>query len=143
MGSVIGITRAGRPSLPTATKELRGTLEKSRLNPDEPKLDPVKIGKPPKGLGPAAVDVWHELAPLVDEQQAMVLGIITAAAMALGHLSAIHKLLAQTGRLGRNVTRGVVTPAQAEGRQPATCAGLEIAAQAKGVGAGLAVVING
>jgi hypothetical protein len=45
---------------------LRGTIEKSRENPAEPRLEPCKLGKPPDALDRAAAAVWTELAPLVD-----------------------------------------------------------------------------
>lgn len=52
--------------LPTALKALRGTLKPERINPNEPRLEVTKLGKPPSDLNPDEVTLWHELRDLVD-----------------------------------------------------------------------------
>ena len=59
---VLTVGKRGPPPLPTALKKLRGTLEKSRANPHEPRIEP---GSPPvpQGLDKIAQERWNFLAP--------------------------------------------------------------------------------
>jgi P27 family predicted phage terminase small subunit len=56
----------GRPPLPTSVKVLRGTIERSRLNPNEPK--PPLLGRspviPPEvRADPRALLAWRQIVP--------------------------------------------------------------------------------
>ena len=52
---------AGRKPLPTHLKMVRGTLQKCRMNPDEPTPDP-EIPDAPPHLSPEAREEWERLA---------------------------------------------------------------------------------
>lgn len=67
MGQVVGISRAGRPRLPTALKELKGTSSPSRENPAEPKVKATRIGAPPADLAPEHHAHWIALAQAVNK----------------------------------------------------------------------------
>lgn len=56
----------GRPRVPDALKERRGTARKSRRVAGAPELEAVQLPAPPPELSAAERAVWRELAPLVD-----------------------------------------------------------------------------
>ena len=66
MGTVVGISRAGRPALPTALKALKGTLRPSRVNESEPAVKPIKIGAPPADADELEQQIWRDLASAVN-----------------------------------------------------------------------------
>ena len=54
----------GRKPLPTSLKVFRGTAQKCRINPHEPK-PPVAAPEPPDFLGPIARREWERKVPLL------------------------------------------------------------------------------
>jgi phage terminase small subunit len=64
--------RRGPQPQPTALKVLRGNPGRRRLNPDEPKPEPLESLKPPAWLTPEAAAIWREDAPHVHQ-----LGLLT------------------------------------------------------------------
>ena len=62
-----------RPTLPTATKMLAGTVRKHRLNLNEPSPERA-IPVPPAKLGAKARQVWQQVAQVLDE-----MGVLTVA----------------------------------------------------------------
>ena len=63
-----------RPLLPTAVKELRGTAQPCRINPDEPRLGCVPVPAPEGKVSAAVARVWARHAAMVD-----ALGVFTVA----------------------------------------------------------------
>lgn len=49
---------AGRKPLPTVIKQLKGTLQKCRTNPHEPKV-PGTLGDPPEYMSARAKEAWR------------------------------------------------------------------------------------
>ena len=54
--------RGGHNRLPAAVKEARGTLRRSRENPDAPEVEAGHPPRPPRHLPEAERRVWRELA---------------------------------------------------------------------------------
>jgi len=54
----------GRPPKPTVQKELGGTLQPSRANPNEPKPE-VYLPTPPDWLSERAMRYWHEIGAVL------------------------------------------------------------------------------
>ena len=55
---------SGRKPLPTKLKMLKGTAQKCRVNPNEPKLAPA-LPEPPDFLGETAREEWLRKAPVL------------------------------------------------------------------------------
>ena len=70
---------AGRKPLPTHLKMVRGTLQKCRMNPDEPTPDP-EIPDAPPHLSPEAREEWERLA--LELYELGILSTIDRAALA-------------------------------------------------------------
>lgn len=60
---------AGRPRVPDALKERRGTARKSRKVKGAPELEAVPLPRPPRSMTDSEAEVWEELAPLVDSMR--------------------------------------------------------------------------
>ena len=60
----------GRPPIPTPLKVLRGNPGKHPLNSAEPTPPPASLA-PPAGLGPAGLDRWNEVAPLLQAMKVL------------------------------------------------------------------------
>jgi len=56
----------GANRLPTALKEMKGTLRPSRENHDEPRLVAKRLPGPPKALPPDEAKVWRVLKKKID-----------------------------------------------------------------------------
>lgn len=70
--------RRGPKPLPTAIKDARGTLQKCRMNPDEPQLAAPRSVQPPRDLTGAGLDYWKaNVTELVDK------GVLRDADMAI------------------------------------------------------------
>lgn len=61
----------GRKPLPTAIKELKGTLRPCRTNPFEPKPN-TEIGDPPDYMSDRAKEIWHRVVTFLPK------GVVTA-----------------------------------------------------------------
>ena len=70
---------AGRKPLPTHLKMVRGTLQKCRMNPDEPTPAP-EIPDAPPHLSPEAREEWERLA--LELYELGILSTIDRAALA-------------------------------------------------------------
>ena len=70
---------AGRKPLPTHLNMVRGTLQKCRMNPDEPTPDP-EIPDAPPHLSPEAREEWERLA--LELYELGILSTIDRAALA-------------------------------------------------------------
>lgn len=68
--------RVGPKKKPTKTKILQGTLNVSRINPNEPEPD-CKIPDPPDHLSKEALAEWNRIAPELDK-----MGLISEVDMA-------------------------------------------------------------
>ena len=56
----------GRKPIPSYLKVLRGNPGNRKLNPDEPEVPkPKTIPQPPADISPAALQVWHRIAPML------------------------------------------------------------------------------
>jgi P27 family predicted phage terminase small subunit len=56
----------GRKPIPDNIKRLKGTLEKSRVNEEQPEFNRVSHIEPPEGLGDIATQEWLRVVPLLD-----------------------------------------------------------------------------
>lgn len=88
---------AGRPPKPTALKLVEGNKGKRAINSHEP--DPVYLNDltPPAWLGPAAAEVWTELAPKLRRAQVLTELDVDALAMACVALAQYRRSVARTG----------------------------------------------
>lgn len=68
----------GRPRKPTALKVLARTDHPGRINAAEPRLDPVSILEPIKGLSISERRAWVELAGLVNPTRVATAADLTA-----------------------------------------------------------------
>lgn len=95
----------GRPRIPTALKDLRGTLQPCRTNGAEPR-PAIGIPDPPPGLSDAALAIWPAVAEALAGMR--VVAVSDAIALAglcetLGDLAAARAALARPVRVGRRV----------------------------------------
>lgn len=92
----------GRPKTPTALKLVAGNPGKRALNKQEPDPDYLQDLTPPAWLGPDAVQVWNEMAPVA--AKAKLLTEVDVQAFAMGCVAIAQYRLA-TKRTGDDVVK--------------------------------------
>ncbi len=96
-----------RPLLPTAVKELRGTAQPCRLNPDEPRLGSVPVPAPQGKVTAGVAREWARHAAMVD-----ALGVFTVADLAAFEQLVADRVFLDRVRRDRNSSPGQVVAAR-------------------------------